>query len=181
MACDATRGRKEACKEQNGGVKSISISQTYTSGLLTSATFDATDDDITAFASALTFYKYETRGNTDNLEQVSETSGDNGTNFTTQTLTVTLRKLTAQDRKEFKLLKAGSPQVIVEDYNGNYLLMGIENGCDINITTSTGSGRGDLSGYTLTMTATEKNEAHFIDPTIINDTINTVITEGSAP
>lgn len=180
MSCDVTRGRKEACKEQNGGVKAIYLVN-YTAGLLDSATFDATDDDITAFNSALTLFKYETRGNTDNLEQVSETSGDNGTNFTTQTLTVNLRKLTKEDRKEFKLLKAQSPHIVVEDYNGNYLMMGIENGCDVNITSSTGSARGDLSGYTITATATEKNEAHFIDPTIIDDTTNTSVTEGSLP
>ena len=179
MACDATRGRKESCKNQNGGVKAIYITN-FTAGLLTSATFDS-DDQITAFDSALTLYKYECRGNTDNFEQVSETSGDNGTNFTTQTLNVTLRKLTKEDRKEFKLIKAGSPHIFVEDYNGNYLMGGIENGFDINITSTTGSGRGDLSGYTITATAIEKNEAHFVSSSIIDDTTNTSVTEGSAP
>lgn len=180
MACDATRGRKRACNEQQGGVLELLINSTYTSGLLTSATFDS-DDQITAFASALTLYKYEVRGDASNLTFPSEVSGENGTSFVNQTLTVTLPKLTKEDRKEFKLLKAGSSQVIVRDYNGNYLMMGIQNGCTFNIEGATGGARGDLSGYTLTITATEQHDPHFVSSSIIDDTTNTTVTEGSAP
>ena len=38
---------------------------------------------------------------------------------------------------------------------------------------------GDLNGYNLTITGTEKSPANFIDTTIINDTTNTIVVEGT--
>ena len=74
-----------------------------------------------------------------------------------------------------KLLSYGRPQVIVQDYNGNYFLAGIENGVEVAVNTATGAAMGDLNGYNLTLTGTEKSPANFMDTAIINDTTNTVV------
>ena len=80
MACDITAGRLEPCKDSVGGIIAIYISN-YTSGLLGTATF-GTNDEITGFASALTFYKYDLKG-ANSFEQTNENSRENGTSFWT--------------------------------------------------------------------------------------------------
>jgi len=176
MSCDITAGRLEPCKDSVGGIIAIYISN-YTSGLLGTATF-STNDEITAFASALTFYKYDLKG-ANSFEQTNENSRDNGTSFWTQTGTIVLKKQDLATRKELKLLSYGRPQIIVQDYNGNYFLAGIENGCECAVNTATGATMGDLNGYNITFTGTEKAPAFFVDSAIIGDTTNTVVVVGT--
>ncbi len=176
MACDVNLGRLEPCKDSVGGIIAIYINGAYSSGLLDSATFDATEE-ITAFASPLTFYKFDLKG-ANGFEQTNENSRENGTSFFTQTGTVVLKKQDKTTTAQMKLLSYGRPQIIFQDYNGNYFLAGIENGCEVQVNTATGQGMGDLNGYNLTITGTEKSPANFIDPTIIGDTTNTVVVVG---
>lgn len=61
----------------------------------------------------------------------------------------------------------GRPHVFVEDYNGNVFVMGLEHGAEVTGgTVVTGAAMGDLSGYTLTLTAQEKVPANFLDTTL---------------
>ena len=60
----------------------------------------------------------------------------------------------------------GRPHVFVEDYNGNIFVMGLLHGAEVTGgTIVTGAAMGDLSGYTLTLTAQEQVPANFIDNT----------------
>ncbi len=61
MACDINLGRLEPCKDSVGGITAIYIGGAYTDNLLTTATISA-DGEVTAFAAALTFYKYDLKG-----------------------------------------------------------------------------------------------------------------------
>lgn len=176
MACDLSLGRLEPCKDAVGGIKNIYFAN-YDASIFTGATID-TDEEVTGFASAVTLYKYELRGANHNVEEANEVSADNGTSFWTQTLTAALKKQDAATRKELKLMSYGRPIVIVEDYNGNFRVLGFENGCDVSVATSSGSAMGDFNGYNLSIVGTEKQPAHFIDPTIIDDTTNTTVVEG---
>ena len=83
---------------------------------------------------------------------------------------MTLKKLSKEDHKEIKLLAYGRPHVAVEDYNGNVFVMGLEHGADVSGgTIVTGAAMGDLSGYTLTLSAMEVKPANFVDsPTAAN-------------
>ncbi len=81
MACDVNLGRLEPCKDSVGGITAIYINGAYSSGLLDSATFDATDE-ITAFASPLTFYKFDLKG-ANGFQQTNENSRVYGTSFLT--------------------------------------------------------------------------------------------------
>ena len=83
--------------------------------------------------------------------------------FWEQTLNLTLTKLTKEDHKELKLLAYGRPHVAVEDYNGNVFVMGLQHGAEVSGgTISSGAGMGDLSGYTLTLSAQELKPANFL-------------------
>ena len=176
MACDINLGRLEPCKDSVGGITAIYIGGAYTDNLLTTATISA-DGEVTAFTAALTFYKYDLKG-ANSFDQTNENSRENGTSFWTQTGTVVLKKQDKATTAQLKLLSYGRPQIIIEDYNSNFYLMGIENGVEVAVNTATGAGMGDLNGYNLTLTGTEKSPANFMLPAIIGDTTNTVIVVG---
>ena len=171
MACDIAKGRKEPCKDVVGGIKNLYFVNYGDLGTV-SITDDATGEEITNItgytgdvAGDLTCYKYEVKGNS-SLEQTVNSSRENGTTFYEQTLNVTLKKLSKLDNKELKLMAYGRPHVVVEDYNGNYMMVGLEHGADVSGgTVVTGAAMGDLSGYTLTLTAMETRPAVFMKNT----------------
>lgn len=178
MACDLSLGRKEPCKDNVGGITALYFIN-FIEGLDTSTktTFDS-DEIITGFSSAITLYKYEVKG-ANGLEEANENSRENGTAFWTQTITAGLKKLSATDRKELKLMAWGRPQIIVEDYNGNFLLCGIQNGCEVSVSPQTGAAMGDMSGYAISAVGTEKEPAFFVSASIIGDTTNTTVVVGT--
>jgi hypothetical protein len=82
-------------------------------------------------------------------------------------LELTFTKLDKSSHKELKLMAYGRPHVFVEDYNGNIFVMGLLHGAEVTGgTIVTGAAMGDLSGYTLTLTAQEQVPANFIDNTL---------------
>src|SRR5210317_1932173 len=157
MACDLTRGRKEPCKDIVGGLKAIYFTDFGDLGTVTK-----TDDEITDLSGTFTAFKYELKGNS-SFEQTVNASRENGTVFYEQTLNLTLKKLSKEDNKELKLLAFGRPHVAVEDYNGHVFVMGLEHGAEVTGgSISTGAAMGDLSGYTLTLSASELKPANFV-------------------
>jgi len=164
MACDLTLGRKEPCKDVVGGLKAVYFTDFGDFGTVTQ-----TDDEITDMAGTFTAYKYELKGNS-SFEQAITSSRENGTTFFEQTLNLTLKKLSKEDNKELKLLAFGRPHVAVEDYNGNVFVMGLEHGAEVTGgSISTGAAMGDLSGYTLTLAASELKPANFVDSPTVAD------------
>ena len=157
MACDLTLGRKEPCKDVVGGIRAVYFTDFGDLGTIT-----LTNDEITDMSGTFTAFKYEVKGNS-SFEQNITSSRENGTTFFEQTLNLTLHKLTKEDNKELKLIAFGRPHVAVEDYNGNVFLMGREHGADVSGgTIVTGAAMGDLSGYTLTLSAMETLPANFV-------------------
>ncbi len=173
MACDLTLGRKEPCKDVVGGIKNIYF---VDFGDLT-LTFDSTDTDvIESVGTSVENFKYEVKGNS-SLEQTVNSSRENGTTFYEQTLNLTLHKLTKEDNKELKLMAYGRPHVVVEDYNKNLMIMGLENGADVSGgTIVTGAAMGDLSGYTLTLSGMETMPANFIEKTAADEAVSLTLT-----
>lgn len=176
MACDLSLGRLEPCKEFVGGLKAIYFAN-FDGDIYTGASLDA-DDQITGFATPVTLYKYELKATTNTFEETNENSRDAGSSFWTQTGTFVLKGQDLQTQKELKLLAAGRPHIVIEDYNGNFRLAGFENGCECAVNTTSGGAMGDLNGYNVTATGTEKAPANFIDPAIIDDTTNTTVVVG---
>ena len=170
MACDLTLGRKEPCKDVVGGIKAVYFTDFGDFGTVSvAASGEANEDEITDMTGTFTAFKYEVKGNS-SLEQTVNSSRENGTVFYEQTLNLTLKKLSKEDNKELKLLAYGRPHVAVEDYNGNVFIMGLEHGADVSGgTIVTGAAMGDLSGYTLTLTAMEVKPANFINGPTASD------------
>ena len=164
MSCDKfSLGRLEPCKDSVGGLKAIYF---VNFGDLGAITYDVTNTDvIDAVAGSPDAYKYDIKG-TSTFTQNIQSDRATGTTAFEQVLEITLKKLTVADHKELKLLSYGRPQVIVEDYNGNYFLAGLEHGMDVTGgTIVTGGAMNELSGYTLTLTGMEKAPANFLGDT----------------
>jgi len=174
MGCDISAGRNEPCKDAVGGLKNIYILN-YES--MTSFTVDA-DDQVTAgvpVTGSPDIYKYELKGS-NVLDQTVTSSRANGTTFVSQSLTVVLKKQDYTTHKQLKFLSYGRPFVVIEDYNGNWNLMGIEHGCELTTNTITsGTAMGDLNGYTINLVAEEKLPANFIDGVSDEATLQSVL------
>ena len=181
MACDITKGRLDTpCKTGVGGVKAFYFANFEP---LIYKQFKRSDGLVTSLLTGpdtpLELYKYELRSTGHNLEDANENSEETGTSFVTSTFTAILKQIGATTRDELQLASFGRPQVIVEDYNGNFLLVGIENGCTVSVNQVTGSAMGELSGYNLTITAQERELSYLVDPTIIGDDTQTTIVVGT--
>ncbi|MEN8880586.1 MAG: hypothetical protein ABF311_10475, partial [Polaribacter sp.] len=79
--------------------------------------------------------------------------------------------LTFQDKatqEELKLIAHARPHVVVEDYNGNYFLLGLEHGAEVSGgSITTGAAMADLSGYSLTIVAQETAPPYFVTPAAV--------------
>ena len=168
MACLLTTGRSLACKNSVGGLKSIAFADYGALGTLTEAAGEVTGWSELSPA----IYQYDIKGNS-SLETAINSSRENGSTFYQTTLNLTLPYLDRATQEEIKLLAAARPHVFVEDYNGNWFLVGSEHGCEVNGgTIVTGAAMGDLSGFTLTMEAMETAPPFFVTPATVTADIS---------
>lgn len=160
MACALSLGRKEPCKDVVGGIRAVYFADFGDLGLVG---YDANFTDvIDEFGGDPEFFQYEVKG-TSSFSQNVQSNRENGTTAFEQVLELTLHKLTKEDHKELAVLAFGRPHVLVEDYNGNVFVAGLEHGMEVTGgTIVTGGAMGDLSGYTLTLTGMERKPANFI-------------------
>jgi len=164
MACALTTGRSLPCKSAVGGLKTVYFAD-Y--GTLGTATISA--GEITALSGTPSWYQYDIKGNS-SLETTVNSSRENGTTFYTQTLNLTLTYLDKATQEEIKLLAAARPHVAIEDYNGNFFLVGLEHGAEVTGgSIVSGASMADLSGFTLTFEAMETAPAYFVTSTVITD------------
>lgn len=162
MACLLTSGRALPCKSSVGGLKAVYFADYGTLGATTIAS-----GEITAIAGTPDFFKFDIKGNS-SLETTINSSRENGTTFYTQTLNLTLPVLDKATQEEIKLLATARPHVAIEDYNGNFFMVGLEHGAEVTGgTVVSGAAMGDLSGFTLTLEGQETDPAYFVTSTVI--------------
>lgn len=162
MACDLTLGRIEPCKDVVGGIKAVYF---VNYGSITGYTQDATDE-ISAVTGTPSCYQYDVKS-ASHFTQNVQSDRATGTTSWEQVIELTLKKLTVADHKEIKLLVYGRPNVIVEDYNDNLFIAGLEHGMEVTGgTVVTGGAMNELTGYTLTLTGSERLPANFLSTTL---------------
>lgn len=164
MACNISLGRNEPCKDSIGGLQGVYFINFNTGSFTLNAT-----DEVTAFPSGSTAYFYQLKGVNSYTETVNS-SRDNGTTFFNQELSLQLKKLSAEQTKEFKLLAYGRPKIVVHTRNGEALLVGRLEGADMTGgTTQTGQAYGDLFGYTAVFTGQEPLPANFLSGSTVSN------------
>ena len=162
-----------------GGIAAVYFADFDSLGAIT---YNTTDTDvIDTFGDDPSFYKYEVKGNSSFTQNI-QSNRENGTTAFEQVLELTLHKLSKEDHKELKLLAFGRPHVLVEDYNGNVFVAGLEHGMEVTGgTIVTGAAMSDLSGYTLTLTGMERKPANFIESTGVPATDIAATTANGTP
>ena len=160
MACDfITKGKKAtACMDSIGGVKN------YYFALWGDYGITVVNGEVTSLGSlGDSVFKYEVTGNANSLTETLNPSMENMTAFVTQVISATFQGLNKDLQVQLSLLAKTRTLVFIEDYNGNIKLMGLTNGAYGSAGTAvTGAAKGDLSGYTIELTAEEKDYAPFL-------------------
>lgn len=161
MACDfITKGKKAtACMNSIGGVKNYYFILWGDYGITVAA------GEVTNLGSIGVdgIFKYEVTGNANSLTETLNPSMENMTAFVTQVTSATFQGLNKDLQVQLSLLAKSRTLVFIEDYNGNIKLMGLTNGAYGSAGTAvTGAAKGDLSGYTIELTAEEKDYAPFL-------------------
>jgi len=167
MACEnLSLGRLKPCKDSVGGIKNIYF---VNYGDFDGIVYNSSDTDvIDTLGAAVNCYKYEVHFSS-SLTQNIQSSMENGTTAFEQVIELTLPKLTKEDHKELKLITFGHPHVVIEDQNGSFFVAGLLNGMSVTGgTIVTGLAMGDLSGYTISLTGTEKTPANFLDTNLVD-------------
>jgi hypothetical protein len=165
MPCALTQSLTLDCRDSIGGLKSVMFIEfanvtaiTAASGIVTAITK----------AAGKKFYKYELAKETSQFTETFTSSVANGTFFYAQELSIVLNKLQTNVRNEILLLAQNNLLAIAEDKNGSYWLLGRLNGLDVTGgNAASGTANGDRSGYTITLTAQEKELAISVNSGII--------------
>ena len=165
MPCVLTQSLPLDCRDSIGGLKSVMFIEfanvtaiTASAGVVTAITK----------AAGKKFYKYDLAKETSQFTETFTSSVANGTFFYAQELSIVLNKLQTNVRNEILLLAQNNLIAIAEDKNGNYWLLGRLNGLDVTGgTAESGTANGDRSGYTITLTAQEKELAISVNSGII--------------
>ena len=113
------------------------------------------------------FYSFNLIKNTSTVSQAITASEVNGTVFYAQTGTLILNKLRAATSNLVDALARNLLVMIVEDKNGEVILLGKDNGLDVSGGgVHVGTASGDRNGYEIQFKGEEKYISH-VDPTII--------------
>jgi len=164
MACDfITSGRALPCKEGFGGLNAV-----YFVGSADAAseviTFNTDSDSIDSVGTSIPAYKYELRSSSA-LTQTPTQDANAGTTYVEQSLELDLQIMTSEDNDNLRLIMLDRPQIVVEDNMGNFMLCGLEYGCNVSGGSATsGAAAADKNGYSITFSAMEKTFANFIEP-----------------
>ena len=123
---------------------------------------------VTDFGGSPTFMKFDVKGNS-TMDTVVTSSRENGTTFYETTFVMNLIFQEEKTQAEIKLLAVSRPHIIVEDYNGNFRLVGKDHGAELTTGNfSNGAAMGDLYGYSLTFVSQETEAPDFITTAAYN-------------
>ena len=166
--CNIVQGYEIQCRDSVGGIAEIYLTEfdnvpqaniTASSGIITAATCSA----------GKRFFTYQLEKENATFTDTVNVSVENGTTYSEQTLTFTLKKMSASLRNNLLTLAYNRLHIIVKDENGVYFWMGQAKGADLTSNAGTsGKAFADMNGYTLTFTAKEPVPANTISGSIVN-------------
>lgn len=152
MACNTIqKGRLEPCKDSLGGIQKVYLGAfDATFKEAAAPLLDGRGEQTSTFSSA-DIAEFELRADGNTFEEAGETNDQNGTSIVTQTLTLRLKKQSADSIEELNKLAKTFAFAIVEDMNGQRKIAGIYRGLSTSITASSGGAMGDFNGYNLVL------------------------------
>lgn len=101
-------------------------------------------------------YEFEAEG----MSFSESTSVVNGGVEWTQNLSFKLTK--SSEDSQVHLLPNKDYSAVILDRNGDYRFIGMRNGAEVTVSSTTGSSKRDMNGYSVSLTAKEDNQAYYI-------------------
>ncbi|MEO6721435.1 MAG: hypothetical protein ABIN67_13790 [Ferruginibacter sp.] len=165
MSCAITAGYVIDCnKDSLGGLSKVRIaakkdivSIAETAGVISAVVMQT----------GTQFYDFALVKSTSSFSNAITSNPTNGSMFYAQSATLIFNKLKSATSALVDSLCRASLVLIVEDRNGEIIMLGRENGMDVSGgTIGSGTAGGDRSGYELQLTGEESKTSH-VDPTIM--------------
>lgn len=175
MSCALTQGFTKGCRDAQGGVRRIFITEKSNLGTLTSASGVVT---AMTLASGKKFWTYEQEMNTASANSAPTPARANGTIYYDQTVNMIINKHTASINYELRALAQVDLLIIVEEQNGlasdngTYFLYGETNGMALDPSNApTGTNMGDRNGYEFVF----KGQEQFMPNQVPTNIMSTLI------
>lgn len=172
MSCSITSGITLSCKDSQGGIDYLYISDLPTYDTITvDAEGIVTSLDASGTPVAITFYKYEVPKQSSSFTETINADNTAQTVFYQQDALMVFTKMEAAKRDQIKLL-AQNPSllVVVKDGNGKFWSVGITRGAELSAgTTSTGTAYGDRNGGEITLTGLEPNPSYEVAAAFVGE------------
>lgn len=162
MSCLITSGFPLQCRDNSGGIQNVYIAAYNGTAMTYAVGTGASASLISAFAGVtVSAYTFNQPLETASFEQAGAFSTENGTSMYTQTVNITLQKLSNTAVALINTLGQGVWRIIILDQNGNYWFVGAQNGARVSAATpGTGKAMGDLNGAVITFEAKEPVTAY---------------------
>jgi hypothetical protein len=155
--CNLTVGFGLGCNDTIGGVKALYFADW--ADVVAGVDYDNATGQVEVLPT-MTIYKYVPHRNTGNWVEETTANLDTGSVFWTSTISASLKELSQTKQTELQNLAYGRWIVFVEDANRNIWMVGAQEGVLVSGGNgSTGAAKGDLNGYTLTLSAEDRYRA----------------------
>jgi hypothetical protein len=166
MSCIIDSGRSGfSCNTNAGGLKAMYILASFDKDLKANSTI--ANGELTATSSSNDVYKFELEADENTFTEENEVSRSAGTSVFTSNGTLQFVKQGPVSQALFQKLSKMRVQLILEDFNGGFRLVGLENGVDFQVGTTSGGAISDLSGYNVTFTGRELDLAPYVSSSLI--------------
>lgn len=155
MSCIIDSGYSLGCRDNVGGIKGVWIAS-----FDENAAYSDSAGEISSVASSTSpqpnYYKYDQFTEAASFSQTGNFSLENGTVFYDQQLTLTFHKQETELRNKLILLSQARMSIIIQDQNGKFWLMGMENGVySLSADIQSGKAFGDMNGVTFVLQGKE--------------------------
>lgn len=173
MSCILSSGYATSCRDNLGGVVKLYIGSFDDDVVFTYGTNSVITG--TSSGSLSNFYEFEQEIQTASFTYASEVNEETQSVFYTNTIELTLHKLSPENNNIVKLLAQGKWRVVILDNRGTYWLAGIQNPVKVStIAGGAGKAMSDLSGATITLMNQERYpinsvESGFVSTFVVNN------------
>ena len=150
--CKITKAVGRPCADRQGGISKLYLFSyvKYSKSLNL-----VQGQEVITFPSTVA-YEWQAQ----NISFTESTSVKNGGVEWTQKLSFTITE--SNILSEVYKLPNKDYSAVILDRNGNYRFIGMRNGGEVTVNASSGTNRGDLNGYNITLTAKEDNQAYYV-------------------
>lgn len=184
--CNQTlAGIQMDCESSMGGIKAVyianfddilNLSINKTTGVITGMVMDIVKDkdgkpieDENGQTQPKKFKPYQFRKQTGSLTSTLNVDETSGLSYVTSELSLVFSRMEFAKRLELVALSKGQLAVIVEDCNGYFHFLGLDNYVSANSgSANTGVNKSDQNAYTLVLSTESKEYPHLMDEGAVN-------------